>query len=269
MDVFYPTAKTPASPDYVLSVIRDFHRQQCEFDCAANPDATLTFDTTLDEWREACDLLPWRELGEGLNEIWGIAVSPTEWKAVLEPGQTKRLSDVCEFLAERVLRPEIRPADLLGRPCITAGAFLTIRSLLHRAGAEIDEIAPSTPLAPYTRRYARVFLTEISTLAPGALPPVKIFRSLYDLAVGCLPVGLVVLVAGCWADVPTLTFAGAAIFALAYALSWVAACCTLPGSVTFGSLQTFRDLAVALSGGDDRKISGIKKSCSHDSWDRW
>ena len=80
-----------------------------------------------------------------------------EWHAVLEPPRFRRLAEVCQLIASRAARPVIRPSRLLGSTCGPAGAFLTIRSLLHEAGAPADEIAPSTPLAHFTRRFARCF----------------------------------------------------------------------------------------------------------------
>lgn len=62
VDVHYPTIDEPATPDYVLAVLRDMHRQQCQHDPEADPSAVLSFDTTVTEWRAACDLLGWRQL---------------------------------------------------------------------------------------------------------------------------------------------------------------------------------------------------------------
>ncbi len=44
MDAHYPTVEKPASPEYVLAVIRDNHRQQSEFDPEADGEAKLTFE---------------------------------------------------------------------------------------------------------------------------------------------------------------------------------------------------------------------------------
>jgi hypothetical protein len=52
-----PPTYLPATPDYVLAVIRDYHRQQCQFDREAEPDVELTFQTTIAEWRCSCILL--------------------------------------------------------------------------------------------------------------------------------------------------------------------------------------------------------------------
>jgi hypothetical protein len=248
VDVRYPTIDEPATPEYVLAVLRDMHRQQCQHDPEADPGVALSFDTTVAEWRDACDLLGWRELGHAYNQLWGITCTDAEWRAVLEPAGQRRLADVCRLIAARVARPVVRPSRLLGSTCAPAGAFLTIRSLLHEAGAPVGELAPSSPLAPYTRRFAEVFLGPVSRLAPGALPPVRIRTPVYDAAIWGLLAALVCVVIGACSAAHLLTALGVVLFASAYALTWYAARCMLPASVEFGELRTFRDLAVVVAG---------------------
>jgi hypothetical protein len=247
MDAHYPTAEEPASPEYVLAVERDLHRQQCQFDPEADPEVVLTRDTTVAEWREACDLLPWWQLGRALNTFWNIQASDAEWEAVLEPARKKRLSDVCEFIARRASRARIRAPFLFGRRCAAAGAFLTIRSLLHEAGANAGDIRPSTPLGAYARRYGEVLLAANSRLAPGALPPVRVAVPAEDRAMRWFLIGVHVLLAGCCVGSPLVGAAGSAVMLLACAWASISARCLLPSSVEFGSLRTFRDLAVVLS----------------------
>ena len=247
MDVRYPTIAKPATPEYVLAVIRDMHWQQCQYDPEADPSSVLSFDTTVAEWRDACDLLGWRKLGPAYNQLWGIFCSDAEWRAVLEPARQRRLADVCRLIASRAVRPLIRPSRLSGTGCVPAGAFLTIRSLLHEAGAPAAEIAPSTRLGPYTRRFAGVFLGPISRVAPGVLPPVRIRTPVYEAAILGLWVAGVSLVVGACTGVNLLTVAGGVLFASSYALHWYAAKCLLPASVEFGELQTFRELAIVVS----------------------
>lgn len=133
MDVHYPTIGAPATPEYVLAVLRDMHRQQSQYDPDADRGAVLSFGTTVSEWRDACDLLWWRELGRGNNQLWGISCSETEWQSVLEPASQKSLADVCQLIARRAMRPVIRPSRLLGSTCAPAGAFLTIRCCMRQA----------------------------------------------------------------------------------------------------------------------------------------
>ena len=94
MEVRYPTIGVPASPEYVLAVLRDMHRQQCHHDPEADARAVLSFDTSVAEWRDAGDLLGWRKLGRAYNQLWGIACSDDDWRAVLELAAQRRLADV-------------------------------------------------------------------------------------------------------------------------------------------------------------------------------
>jgi hypothetical protein len=50
----------PVTPEYVLSVFQDWHRQSaaCGY---ADSYFTLTFESTIADWRGALDLLPWKQ----------------------------------------------------------------------------------------------------------------------------------------------------------------------------------------------------------------
>lgn len=105
--VYAPTATMPQreknselpTPLHFLSAIRQQHREQCGCDDEADPTAKLNFDTTVSEWREACDLVGWRQLAGLLNEYWDLDIPLDEWKHVLEPAEKRTLRDVCELLA--------------------------------------------------------------------------------------------------------------------------------------------------------------------------
>ena len=71
------------TPEFVLAVIQDSHRQQCQYDPEADWDASLDFESTVSEWRDACDLLGWRRIMRSLNQEFGLDYSDDEWQAVL------------------------------------------------------------------------------------------------------------------------------------------------------------------------------------------
>ena len=112
-----------------------------------------------------------------------------------------------------------------------------------------DEIAPSTLLAPYTRRYSGVFLGSVSQLAPGALPLVRIRVPAYDAAIFGIMAGILCLLVGYCSGSNLFGITGLVVLVAAYALTWVAARVMLPASVEFGELRTFRDMAKALAEG--------------------
>ena len=247
MNASFPPQAVEATPDYVLSVIVDNHRQQCQFDPETDPTALLKLDTTVAEWRFACDLVAWKQLGRALNHCWTIDCTDEQWRAVLHPPRAHTLSEVCNLIAAHATRPVIRSITMLGKPCDTAGAFLTVRHLLSQAGADGDNIAPSTSLSPFLREFPFVFLGPVSQLAPGALPPLKIRKSFYNAAVAGFAISLLLVFVNAIVGRPewSVLFGLSAI--ISYVLICVAASCR-PESVEFGNLKTFRDLACVLAG---------------------
>src|SRR4051794_3800174 len=127
MDVLYPTINVPATPEYVLEVLRGQHRLECEFG-EGDPDSNLTMAMTVADWQAASNLVSWRALGRAFNEWWDIDYSDAEWRVALKPEASRTLGDVCEFIAARAVRPTVKPARLFGGECTPAGVFLTIRS---------------------------------------------------------------------------------------------------------------------------------------------
>src|SRR5688572_7956658 len=101
--------QSPMRAEDVLACIRDAYRFAEELDPESEPGVTLTFESTIDEWRSACDLLAAPQLGVALNEWFGVAVGDEEWKAALEPAAQRRLRGVCEVVSRHgAQRPTLR-----------------------------------------------------------------------------------------------------------------------------------------------------------------
>ena len=246
MQLSYPTSQEAATPEYVLDLIRDRHRQQSQFDPEADHQAELTFESTVAEWRDVCGLLGWYDLARALNEAWNIDRPLSEWALVLEPAQSRTLRQVCTFAAAHMLRNRIRPACLLGMTCSTAGAFLTIRSILSSSGVDARYLRPSTPLDEYARSYPGLFLGPISALAPGRLPTVIIERPGYNQCAGVYGLSLVGTCIMAALGRPWLASVCVALTLGSYLGIWIFAY-RPPKRVIFGSLQTFCDLARILA----------------------
>jgi hypothetical protein len=246
----YPVQKMPATPEYILAVMQDNYRQQCQFDPEVEKGVLLTFDSTVQEWREACDLHGWRRLAKAMNDWFKAEFSDAQWKTVLEPAKEKKLRGVCELLATKANRIEIKP---FRNQCINAGIFLTIRSLLKNAGVK-EVIKPSTPIAPFCRNDVALFLSEIAKIEPGALPPFKIYNRLYDYSLWAFLLGLVICGIGSFLS-PLLTIFGVCFTGLAYAVIWKAAK-SRPQKVEFGSIKTFRDLTLRIANARKERLAG-------------
>jgi len=253
MNIDYPVQEVPTTPEYILAVIKDSHRQQCQFDPEAEQDIILTFDSTIDEWREACDLLGWRRLAKAMNDWFKTGFSDEQWKAVLEPAKKQKLRGVCELMATKAKRIEIKP---FGNRCVNAGVFLTIRSLLNSTGVQ-EKIKPSTQIAPFFRKQLGFFLSEVGKLEPGALPPVKICNPIYDYSCWAFALGLLICVVGGFWN-PLLVIWGVCLAGCAYISIWNAA--RHLKKVEFGSIETFKDLTLIIANARKERLFGQCKS---------
>jgi hypothetical protein len=255
-----------ASPDYVLEVLRESHRHQCSFDPEADPTVELSFGSSVAEWRNACDLLGTKKLAEALNDIWGLTIPSSDWQAVLEPARSRTLRDVCGLIASQAQQARMLNAGHFGASSRSAGAFLAIRSLLLRAGADPGTIRPSLPIAELARRFPRVFLGPIARLAPGRLPTVVIRTPTYNAATATFGLGLVGLLGlslakwfGFAAWYSTLAAMFAVVAGIGYLGTWIAARWVGPAAVSFGNVVTFRDLAEVLAAEEPRELSATAR----------
>jgi hypothetical protein len=165
--------------EFVLRVIIEIHRQRTHFDPEVDASAELSFRSTVADWRSACDLLRWRELGRGLSLEWGIDATDAERRAVLEPARERTLCDVCRFIAERTRVPQIVHRGFFGAGCAAGGIFFGIRSAFAAEGVDTRRLRPSTDLEPYLRLVPFTLLTFAARIAPGRLPPLQIERGLW------------------------------------------------------------------------------------------
>lgn len=154
------------TPSEVLTVFRAQHAFARELDLAL-PDIELTTKTTVRAWRDAMDLLAGWTLGAALNEYFNIVCTPGEWEAVLEPARERRLADVCALIASRAEVPVIEAAEVLGVRCAKAGAFLAVREMLRRAGANVSELRPSSLLTQYSRDYWPRLYNDLTRTSPA------------------------------------------------------------------------------------------------------
>jgi hypothetical protein len=147
----------------ILAVLQDIARHQAILDPEAD-EIELTMQTTVAQWRVACDLLPWRALYPALEQRFGVAFSDSEWERVLEPARRRTMEDVCGLLAQKVQLPSVRA----WQGSRAAGAFLLFRRLLGQ------RLAPHTPLAPLLQSHAVEILLAAGLVAPGKLPTVSL-----------------------------------------------------------------------------------------------
>lgn len=240
---------TKLTPEEVFTLWQDQYRHWVQLDCEVDWDFEPKLNSTVAEWRDACDLGTTRRLAENLNFVWQTEIPSSQWQAVLEPAKQRTLGEVCTFLADRITSEVVKPPALLGAPCPPAGVFFAVREILARAGADITGLHPSTRLEAYTGPYLRSFIGPISQLAPGALPVTKHANRVAALwgkaFLSSLLVFAKALFTAAWTPLLWILPGLAALISF-LAMIWASESSKWR-SFTFGELETFRDLCVTLA----------------------
>ncbi|TAJ14713.1 hypothetical protein DMA11_04045 [Marinilabiliaceae bacterium JC017] len=161
------------TPKEVFFIFKEEHRLCSQFDCEAGPNVELTMDSSIKEWRYSMDLLPWRKLGNYLNEEFEIDISKNEWKSVLEPSRTKKLGDVCRLISKHAQIEIIKPIKIFGKDCLSASLFKTIKINLTRRGVDTSELKPSSLIEPYLKNYFGELIEQINKNYTGVIPELK------------------------------------------------------------------------------------------------
>jgi hypothetical protein len=162
-----------ATPEDVLAIFRDWYRFGLEYDPDAEPDYDIDFGLTVCDWINACNLIRPSALGPALGKDFGVQATRTEWLKVLEPGKQRTLKDVCEFIsARRGHVPTTSCFRIFGHDCSTAGAFLTLRTMLKENGADVTGLRPSSSVNAFIKKNNghNALLNAMCLLAPGVLP---------------------------------------------------------------------------------------------------
>jgi len=232
--------------DNVLETIRDSYRFAQKLDPEAEPGYDLTFDTTIQDWRMACDLLPAKKLGRALNAWFGVRFSDIDWMATLEPAKTATLSGVCELVASKAKMPDIQEFPILGTECLSAGVFLTVRTALAKEGIPADGIRPSTPLEPKSWRHVGPLIQAVGRMAPDVLPvPEMPYRRSYKMCWWMFLAGLLMLLLSAFWTTLASVGTGLAVTGFAAAVIF-GRFGQVFERVSFPGMKTFRDLTEAI-----------------------
>ncbi|NOX57582.1 MAG: hypothetical protein GXP29_01825 [Planctomycetes bacterium] len=170
-----PLETRKPTPNEVLEILKHEHALLVE--CEEADPLEINFDTRICDWFYVSDV-DFRTLrlnATRLNRIFELGVSFGEWKSILKPSRTKTLGDICEFVARRANVLHLPEPKILGRPCRTAGAFLTIRELMRQADVDTTALKPSSPLAEYSATGIPEISSSIILAAPGLMHRIRHF----------------------------------------------------------------------------------------------
>lgn len=151
----------------ILKIFVEQHRLCSPLDPEADPSEELTMNSSIDEWRNANDLLPWRPLSRFLNDQFNLTATEEEWQNVLTPSHERTLYDVCDFIQKKLSTSVVMPMKLLGQTCLSAAVFFTLKKLLQRRQVDVTELKPSSSVTPYLEKYFSPMLEQTTILAKG------------------------------------------------------------------------------------------------------
>jgi len=161
------TIKQSLSPLNILNIFQEEHRLCSPLDPEADPEVELSFNSTIDEWRSARDLIPWKPLSAFLNKEFNISPTAEEWKAVLVPPSKRTLKDVCELISKCATYQDIKPIKLLGQECLSSAVFLTLKKYLENRQVDVSNLRPSTLVVPYLENHFSEMIEQVNIIANG------------------------------------------------------------------------------------------------------
>lgn len=231
-----------ASESEVLEWLRADYRLRVAFDPEVGGAAPLTPQTTISEWRLACDLIGTRKLAAGMNRWFGCRLPVDEWRAALEPEHVRTLGDLARFAAPHMRLADCIPFDLAGDRDAASGAFFALRALLEQGGQDVVELRPSTMITKLTERQVIALGFAVARLAPALTPEPRVIPTRRQR------IGTMIVVLGFAAVV-------GAVVRVSPALAWTGGAAVLvgilmgrgrPERIEFGGFTTLADLAKAI-----------------------
>jgi hypothetical protein len=142
-----------------------------------DPEADASFDlkltSTVDEWREARDLLTWDKLAKVYNQQYRIEIPLETWKAVFEPGDKRKVKDVCELISNHAKIELVKPIKILGQICLSSAIFKSIKKNLELRGIDTSSLSPSSKIEPVLKKNFGEFLGHINMSFTGVIPEIN------------------------------------------------------------------------------------------------
>lgn len=137
----------------LLEIFKEQHRLCSPLDPMADATFVLSRETKIWQFSAAQDLLPWYEYAKFLNQEFRIDVPEKQWKTVLNPDDKQTLGNLCDFLSTVAEKEVIKPVKRLGKECLSATIFLTLKKNLKNKEVDVANLKPSTKIAEFLSTY--------------------------------------------------------------------------------------------------------------------
>ncbi|TKG88388.1 hypothetical protein EYV94_27250 [Puteibacter caeruleilacunae] len=160
---------TTYTPKEILQILNDLYLFQSEYCNNGDVGHTLSFETSIESWRNICDLLNPVELAKAHHEFFDLETDETELETILKREQENTLKEYCEYIAQNAKRETITLSVSLGGKCLEAGILNSINQNLKKRGVNIKELKASNNFPLLFKKYPSEFIEIVSKLAPGTI----------------------------------------------------------------------------------------------------
>lgn len=249
-------AFTKYQPTEILQIIKANYRQQQQYDDVALKNQELTFDTTILDWRDICDLVDTTELWKYLNFYFRLKINREGWLTCLQPEHINTLGELCTFISTHADKDIIRPIKLFGSKCESAAIFKTFTSKLKDRGVDVSEVRPSSKLEPLVQKYKNVIIEEINLLDPNVLPPIDYKTNwIYKWGLRLFMIFLLITFFLAYKE-PHWGWWTAAISLTGYAMTWIGARLNAK-QAKFEGIETVADLVRRINTAPNSSLASV------------
>jgi hypothetical protein len=162
-------AYTKYTPKEILLIFNDLYLFQSEYCNEVDGGHELSFETTIESWRDTCNLLKPDKLAKAHHEFFGLKPDEIELESILKSEKENTLKEYCEYIAQNAKRETITPKASLGGKCLDTGIFKSINENLKKSGVNIKEFKPSNNFPLLFKKYPSEIIEIVSKLAPGTI----------------------------------------------------------------------------------------------------
>jgi hypothetical protein len=157
------------SKDDILEILTSSYNLQAEFDPVVIKGMELSFQTTIFDWRDTCDLIEPKKLANIYYESFNLKTPISELEKLFLDEDKTTILDFCEYISEHAEKQNIEPLKLLGQNCQTASLFKALKQNLTEKGADTSSLKPSSEINPFFLKYGGILTDEVNRIAPGTI----------------------------------------------------------------------------------------------------
>lgn len=157
------------SKNDILQMLISQYQFAIEFDPVVNKGMDFNYESSIFDWRDACDLIEPKKLAKVYHKSFKLNRPISEFENILTDENNRTVSDFCEYIAKHAERQKIETIRLLGQNCQTASIFRTLKQNLSNNGADTRNIKPSSEINPFFMKYGGLLVDEVNKIAPGTI----------------------------------------------------------------------------------------------------